>query len=277
MRENLSRYERVRLAGYLVLGSTGESVLLEERERVEVLRAAREAIPATKTLIAGVTSESTPGAVRQAQVAADCGADLVLASTPHYFRSQMTHEALAAHFDRLADASPVPLLLYNVPKFTGFVLPARTVTELSRRPGIAGIKESSGERDYLGEIAAGREAGFRIACGSLGELTYALGHGADAAILAAAAAVPEPIVAIANRAAADPASAEQLLERLMGGGMPLTGDPTVPRIKAALDIRGLNGGEPRPPLQRAAPETREAIQRSLERLVELQLLPAVEL
>jgi len=269
LQRNLAKYERTDLSGYLVLGSTGEAVLLDPGERRVLLEAAREAIPPDKTLIAGVSAESTRDAESQAQVAAECGADMLLVSTPHYFRAAMTHAALTEHFRRLADSSRVPLLLYNVPKFTGFVLPVETVAELSHHENIAGIKESSGDADYLQHIRVATDPGFTIVCGNARLLPRALAAGASAAILAAASAIPEPFVAVTRTPAVH--------ETLLAAG-PLPGvDFGVSAIKAAMDLRGLHGGSPRSPLRPVDPTTQGTIERSLANLVSAGLMENLRL
>jgi 4-hydroxy-2-oxoglutarate aldolase len=269
LQRNLAKYERIGLSGYLVLGSTGEAVLLEPQERRVVLEAAREAIPTEKLMIAGVCAESTREAEGQALEAAECGADLLLVSTPHYFRAEMRHEALREHFLRLADRAPVPLLLYNVPKFTGLVLPVETVVELSGHANVAGIKESSGDLDYLRRIAHGSERGFAIACGNARHLPQARAAGACAAILAAAAAIPEALIACS--------AAPELHARLLQAG-PLPGvDLGVPAIKVAMEIRGLHGGAPRRPLLPLDLETRTQVEESLQNLVSAGLIETLRL
>ena len=269
LQRNLAKYERIDLSGYLILGSTGEAPLLDPSERRVLLEAAREAIPADKPLIAGVSAESTRDAESQARVAAECGADLLLVSTPHYFRAAMTHEALTGHFLRLADASAVPLLLYNVPKFTGFVMPVETVGELSRHENIAGIKESSGDIDYLERIREAAVPDFTIVCGNARRLPRALAAGACAAILAAASAIPEPFIEITRR--------PELHESLLAVG-PLPGvDLGVAAIKAAMDLRGLHGGNPRSPLRPLDPATLQTLERSLTDLASAGLIGALRL
>jgi 4-hydroxy-2-oxoglutarate aldolase len=263
LRDNLSRYETTDLTGYLVLGSTGEAVLLDEDERRVVLEAARSAIPPGKPMIAGVSAEATRAAEEQIRVAAGCSADAVLVSTPHYFRAQMTHEILVAHFSRIADRSPIPLLLYNVPKFTGFILPPSTVAALSRHGNIAGIKESSGELDYLSRIRDQVPEEFLIVCGAAGVLLEAIAGGAQAAILAAASAVPEPFAAIARAAETDEPAARSLHRQVMEARSVGGSAYGVPGIKAAMDLRGLYGGAPRRPLAGVAPSVALEIEQVL--------------
>lgn len=269
LQRNLAKYERTDLSGYLILGSTGEAVMLDPGERRVLLEAAREAIPQEKPLIAGVSAESTRDATRQASTAAECGADMLLVATPHYFRDAMTHEALVGHFQRLADASPLPLLLYNVPKFTGFVLPVETVSALSGHENIAGIKESSGDADYLTRIRDTTDPDFAIVCGNARLLPRALAAGACAAILAAASAIPEPFVEVTR--------APEIHESLLSAGSLPGVDLGLDAIKAAMDLRGLHGGDPRSPLRPVDPATLRTIERSLANLVAAGLLGTLRL
>lgn len=278
LRHNIECYERTGLAGYLVAGSTGEGLLLDEGERSIALHAARAAIPPGKPLIAGVTAESTAGALRQIRAAADCGADVALVATPHYFRDQMTAEALLAHFGRIAEGSPLPVLLYNVPKFTGLALPADVVVEAARHPNVTGIKESSGDLDYAREILRRSGAGFRLLCGASSRVAEALAAGAAGAILAAAAAIPEPFVELDRRArAGDLPGAAAIQAAVAGDARILAGDYGVPGVKAAVDLRGLAGGVPRSPLQPLSAAGRERIGRRIEALVEAGILSRCDL
>ncbi len=270
---NLQRYECLALGGYLLLGSTGEALLLEEQERCDLLERAREAIPASKPLIVGVTAESTRGAVRQAARLADLGADAALVSTPHYFRAQMTSAALAHHFQAIADGSPVPVLLYNVPKFTGLSIPVDVVCGASRHENVVGLKDSSGDLEYLGRVLAGSRPGFRVLCGDAPVLRDALAAGAAGAILAAATFMPEPLIDIA--AGGRPPSDD--LREVVAAAKRVTGRFGVSGIKAAVDLRGLQGGSVRSPLVPLEAQARREIERLIVRLVDRGILPRREL
>lgn len=242
-------HEEDRIGGVLVLGSTGEATLLTAEERGAVVRGARRALPAGIPLIAGVPCESTDAAARACERAASEGADAVLVSTPHYYREAMTAGALAAHLSLVADRSPVPVWLYNVPKFTGLELPPEAVFDLSGHFGIVGIKDSAGDLARMNALAHSTPAEFRIACGAFGILDRALAGPACAAILAAAVAIPEPCIAIARdvrRGETDTARAT--LEACARIARPIL-DAGVAGLKHALDVRGLRGGEVRSPLR----------------------------
>jgi 4-hydroxy-2-oxoglutarate aldolase len=272
LRRNLARYERLELGGYLLLGSTGEAPLLDAGERASVLEAGRQAIPPATPLVAGVSAESTVDAIQQAEVAAGMGADLLLLSTPHYFGGQMTADALLAHFLQVADASKLPLLLYNVPKFTHLVLPHETVLAAAEHPRIVGLKESSGDEVYFSALARQLPHEFRLYCGAAALVRRARELGAAGAMLAAAAPFPEAWIAEWNGGLT-----EEALARLLRGASLICGKLGVPGIKAALDARGMCGGPARSPLPRLAESEGTEIVSQLAELVDAGVLPAVKL
>ena len=271
---NLARYEIHGAAGYLLLGSTGEAAYLEETEKLEVLRAARRAVPRGRILMAGVGLESTEATIRLAASAADCGADLALVITPFYFRSRMTEGALRRHFEAIADASPIPILLYNVPKFTGLELPAAVAEMLAKHPNVAGLKDSSGDLAKLRELLARVPASFRVLCGSVSVFAPALAAGAVGGVLAAADVLPEPLVALHRaHAAGDLDRARTLHSAVAESGRLIVDAAGVPGIKAAMEVRGLHGGSPRPPLLPASDDERSSMRREIVRLAEAGILP----
>jgi len=274
--ENLARYESHGVAGYLLLGSTGEAAYLEEEEKLEVLRAARRAVPDGRLLLAGVGLESTAATIRLAALARDCGADLALVITPFYFRSGMSEAALTRHYETVADASPIPILLYNVPKFTGLVLPASVAAALSMHPNVAGLKDSGSDLAWMLDVLDHVPASFRVLCGSVSIFESALAAGAMGGVLAAADVFPEPLIAL-HRAhvARDESRARQLQAALTEAGRLIVDAAGVPGIKAAMDARGMRGGAPRPPLLPASSDERESIRRELARLVEAGTVPAM--
>lgn len=141
---NMDRYSRTPVAGMVVLGSTGEAVMLSDDERRDVLRAAAEASAPEKVLIAGTGAESVIETLRLTEHAARLKYDVALVRTPHFYRPQMKPEAMLAYYRTVADRSPLPVLLYTVPPFTAYDLPLELITELAEHPNIIGIKESSG-------------------------------------------------------------------------------------------------------------------------------------
>ena len=278
LREIIERYEPHGPQGYLALGSTGEAALLEEDEKLALLRAARAAIPAGKPLLAGVGLESTAATIRLAGLAAGCRADLLLVLTPHYYQPHLTDAAVKAHYRAVADASPVPILLYSVPKFTHYQLPVEVVGSLSEHDNIVGIKDSSGDLEWLARVVDRSSDGFQVVCGSASVFCEALERGAGAGILAAANLLPEVFVKIHRLAAGGKRNDAIALQRSASPASDLAvSTHGVAGIKAAMDVRGLYGGPPRPPLLPASDETRDEIRREIDRLVDGGVLPVIEL
>src|SRR5579884_1222441 len=142
---NFDKYLQAGIQGCLVLGSNGESVYLEHSEKLRLIEAARRHVPSSMTLLAGTGVESTQATIRLTKEAAERGVDAVLVKNPFYYKNQMTFDVYDAHYTAVADASPVPVVIYNVPAFTGISLESRVVIELSKHPNIVGMKESSGD------------------------------------------------------------------------------------------------------------------------------------
>ncbi|MGA9672593.1 MAG: dihydrodipicolinate synthase family protein [Terracidiphilus sp.] len=146
---NMARYSRGLLAGMVVLGSTGEAPMLSDDESADVLRVAAEAAAPEKVLIAGVGRESVKGTVALADAATRFGYDAVLVRTPTYYATQMSTSAVLHYFRSVADRSPLPVLLYNIPKCVPYDIPVDLIAELAQHPNIAGIKDSSGNMERL--------------------------------------------------------------------------------------------------------------------------------
>src|SRR5262249_35485634 len=149
---NIEKYLEAGIEGYLVLGSNGESVYLEHSEKLKLIEAARRKTPSSMTLLAGTGVESTQATIRLTKEAADRGVDAVLIKNPFYFKSQMTFDVYLAHYTAIADASPVPIIIYNVPVFTGVSLQPKLVIELAKHPNIRGMKDSSGDVKLISEV-----------------------------------------------------------------------------------------------------------------------------
>lgn len=237
------------LSGVLVAGSTGEAALLDEDERRALVELARARVPSDRLLLVGVGAESTRATVARARDAAERGADAVLVVAPHYYGSAMTDEALSAHYRRVADESPVPVMLYNIPKYMHFALSQRLVGELARHENIIGMKDSSGDLELLRQYVAARSESFTVLTGHAGALLAALGMGPGGAILAASLfAAPLALEVSDAFAAGDDARAASAQDRLTPLNREIVGTLGVPGIKAALDLTGLSGGAPRAPL-----------------------------
>ncbi|MCG6954503.1 MAG: dihydrodipicolinate synthase family protein [Gemmatimonadetes bacterium] len=266
LRANLRHWMRHPLAGVLVGGSTGESVLLDESEMISMLEAARDVLPEGGVLIAGTGAESTRATVRRTRAAAEAGADAVLVKPPAYYKGGMTPEALARHYRAVADASSVPVVVYQVPlRLSTLDLPTGLVAELSHHPNIVGIKDSRAKLELIGELVDQCEQGFQVLVGAGSVLYGALELGATGGIvgvgLMAPAEAAEVSVAFSEGRKADAGRAQERIEPVH---TKIVGGMGVPGIKAALDILGLHGGVPRPPLVPASDARVEEIRGVLE-------------
>jgi 4-hydroxy-2-oxoglutarate aldolase len=245
---NLDAYAAHDLGGYLVLGSNGESPYLEEEEKLKLVRAARQGA-GRKPLLVGTGQESTRATIAFTRKCAELGADAALVLTPHYYRSQMTVEALRRHFEAVADASPMPVLLYSVPAFTGLTFQPTLAASLAGHPRVAGMKESSGDLSLLGRIIAAVPAGFEVACGSAPVLYPALCIGANAGIVAVSCCAPAVAVALYRAfTQGDHVRARRLQDVVTALGIAITVTYGVAGLKAAIDLAGLRGGHVRAPL-----------------------------
>lgn len=238
------------LHGLVVAGSTGEAVLLDEAERIFLIETARRAMPRDRLLIAGTGAEATRTTVRRCREAAEAGADAVLVVSPHYYTAAMTADALLGHFRRVADESPVPVILYNIPKYVGFTISPSIVTELATHGNIVGIKDSSGDRDLISVYVNAQGRNFSVLTGSGSLLQASLDAGARGAILAVALFAPALSLAVYDAMSAGDdraaAAAQARLEPLAAG---IVGALGVAGVKAALDAVGLQGGPVRSPLR----------------------------
>ena len=264
---NCQRWMETGLRGVVVLGSNGEAPLLDDDESDRAIAAARARVPEGRLLIAGVARESTVGTVRAATRAAAHGADAVLVRTPWFFRALQTGDALTRHYAAVADASPVPVLLYNFTALTGVTLPLAAVARLARHPNIAGMKESGSDIAFISALIDETPDDFSVLAGSAPVFYASLVSGAAGGVLALACAVPDLCVRLFDLVAAGRlAEARTLQRRLTPLARLLTRVHGVPGLKAALEIAGYAGGAPRPPLLPAGPRAVEEIRRAMEDL-----------
>jgi 4-hydroxy-2-oxoglutarate aldolase len=260
------------LQGIVVAGSTGEAALLGEDERARLVELAREAIPSDRTLIVGTGAESTRGAIERNRVAADRGADAVLVVAPHYYGDAMTPDALREHYQRIADASPIPVLLYTIPKYMHFALPADVVAALAKHENIVGMKDSSGDATLLRGYLASQSESFKVLTGSGVLLGEALTLGAYGSILAVALFAPSLALDVVRAARDGHSDVPAVQSRLTPVAARIVGGMGVAGVKAALDHVGLVGGAPRPPLRPLAPPALESL-RALMLASELAATP----
>jgi dihydrodipicolinate synthase/N-acetylneuraminate lyase len=155
LESNVERYSRTPVAGLVVLGSTGEAILLSDEERRQVLQAAREAAAPEKVLVAGTATESAKGTLQLTEHAAKAGYDVAMVRTPHYYKKAMQPENMLAFYRFVADRSPLPVIIYNFPQATGYDIPAEIVIALAEHPNLIGIKESSGDVEKVRRMVEG--------------------------------------------------------------------------------------------------------------------------
>ena len=260
VRENIRRYNGTAIAGYVVLGSTGEAVMLSRAEADSVLAAAKEAAASTKVLIAGTGAESTAETVARTRRAAELGYAAALVKTPYYYKPVYKAETYIHHFRAVADASPIPVLLYSVPQFTGITLETPEILALAAHPNIVGIKDSSGNIQRVAEIVAGAPPDFQVLTGGAAVVYPALTVGARGAILALAAALPEKcaeVFLLFQSGRHEQAKALQL--ELAVASKRIVSEQGIAGVKYAMDLRGYCGGLPRLPLLPLTEEKKQSV------------------
>ncbi len=264
LRENFIEWNKTGLSGYLILGSNGEAVYLNEKEKQKVIEASRQHIPSDKVMIVGTGAESTRETIRFTNLAAKMGAEAGLVVTPSYFKGSMKPHVLYDHFVAVADASKMGILLYNVPQFTGINLDAEVVARLSYHPNIIGIKDSSGNISQLSEIIHLSKRGFAVFVGSAPVFFPALCVGAVGGILAVANVVPESCVRIQSLfRQGKMKEARALQNQLTPLAKAVTVQYGIGGLKMAMDLNGYFGGDPRPPLKRCGKEHEEELKHLL--------------
>lgn len=254
-------------SGYLVLGSDGEAVSLNEKEKLSVVETAREAIPSSKLMIVGTGMESTQETIRFTNQIAQMGADFALVITPYYFKDSMKAPTLYGHFVAIAESSQIGILIYNVPQFTGLNMEPELVARLSEHPNIMGVKDSSGNIGQLSEIVHLSQHQFAVFVGSAPVFFPALCVGSVGRILAVANVVPQECVKIQTLYKKGKFDEARELQNLL---TPLAKAVTVQYgiggLKAAMDVAGYFGGKPRLPLTRPDQDAEKELRRLLLRL-----------
>lgn len=257
---NLEKWQETPLIGFAVLGSNGEAVLLKADEKLQIWKTAGQAIEGDHLFIAGTGCESTIETLDMSENAARLGAHAVLIVTPHYYKARMDHHALVTYYTHIADRSPVPVILYNMPASTGIDLHAETILELSAHPNIIGLKESSGNLVKMAEVVAGSRKDFQVLAGSGSFLLPGLSVGARGGIMALASVAPHQLAGIVSdfdHGRQEKAREMQL--RLLAANAAVTTRFGVPGLKAAVDYIGMYGGPVRGPLVDLNPRQREEL------------------
>ncbi|MBK7928650.1 MAG: dihydrodipicolinate synthase family protein [Bryobacterales bacterium] len=262
VRHNVERWNRVGLSGYVVCGSTGESVYLTFEEKLELFGLVAEAAAPEKLLMAGTGVESVRETVALTNKAAEMGYKAAMVRTPHYYKNLLAKgDAQALYFRAVADQSKIPLMIYNWPQATGLDIPADTVALFSEHPNIIAIKESSGNLEKVMTMIRTVKPGFQVLVGSAPTLYPSFMIGAVGAVLAYANAAPYSVVAIWEAFRTREYEAALDWQNRIGAAAALvTAKYGIPGLKYAMDLNGYYGGPPRLPLVPASPEAKQEIE-----------------
>jgi dihydrodipicolinate synthase/N-acetylneuraminate lyase len=253
LRANVARYNETGLAGYVALGSNGEAVHLSPGERALVIETIKRSATSGHTIIAGVNELSTGAAIEATRAAAGAGAEAALVITPYFYKSSMTAAALTRFYLGVADQSPIPVLIYNVPQNTGVVIDSAAIASLAEHQNIIGVKDSSGNMAAISETIHRTSSSFSVMIGNGGILYPSLVMGARGAVLAVACAAPRACVDLYEAVKSnDHPRARDLQTRLAPLSHAVTAQFGVAGLKAAMEMTGLAGGEPRAPLTRVS-------------------------
>ncbi len=268
LRHNIEKWNRTRLAGYVVCGSTGESVYLSHEEKIALWEMAAEYAAPDKLLLAGTGMESVQETVELTNRAAAIGYKAAMVRTPHYYKNLLNNtEAQLLYFQAVADQAKIPLMIYNWPQATGVDIAAEAVARLSEHPNIIAIKESSGNLEKVMTMLRGVKQGFQVLVGSAPTLYPSLAVGASGAVLAFANAAPYATITIweAVRTRDYPAALDWQ-NRIGRAAHLVTAKYGIPGLKYAMDLNGYYGGPPRLPLKPASPEARREVEEAFRDL-----------
>ncbi len=267
LRMNFQKWNKTGLSGYLVLGSNGEAVYLNEKEKIKVVEVSRKSIPRSKIMVVGTGMESTHETIHFTNQVAKMGADCALVITPSYFKGSMKPQILYDHFIAVAESSRIGILIYNVPQFTGINLDPELVAKLSEHSNIIGIKDSSGNIGQLSEIIHLSKKGFAVFVGSAPVFFPALCVGAVGGILAVANVVPQECVRIQNLFNKGKMNEARALQyQITPLAKAVTTKYGIGGLKVAMDLAGYFGGIPRLPLKKPGKEIEEELKRLMLRL-----------
>ncbi len=261
---NLDRWNLQPLSGYVVGGSNGEFVSLSSDERVDVVRSVREVAPSDRLLIAGSGMQSTRATIELTRRMADVGADVAIVVTPSYYKAMMSSVALEKHYQQVADESPIPIILYNVPANTGVELQVEVVLRLADHPNVIGIKESGGSVAKIGTMVHQAPSDFQVLAGSAGFMLGALAVGAVGVIGALANIAGQELADILTHFhTGELESARAIQLRLVEVNAAVTVRYGIAGLKAAMDMLGYYGGPVRSPLLSLGEENKEILRRIL--------------
>ncbi len=264
-RDNLRKWAAEPLDGFVLFGSNGEGPLLDEDEKERLTAYARDVVPPTMPLVAGAGAESTRATVRQAKQLAAAGADAVIVQPPAYFGPHLSPAELRDFFLAVADGSPVPLVLYNIPKYTHVAIDAGLVGELVRHEHVIGLKDSSGDVKRFAAFSEVCSGDCRLMIGNGALLYTALELGGAGGICALGLLAPAECAEVVRLfREGKKQEAGELQERIAPVHREIVGRMGIPALKVALEMRGYAGGPPRPPLAPASERVRAEVARVMQ-------------
>ena len=245
---NVRKYERRELTGYVLFGSNGESAFLTRDEKLKLISEIRE--HTKKVLIAGTGSDSIKETINLSNEAAERGANYALIISPSFFKSEMKHHTFLNYYTRVAESVMIPIIIYNVPKFTNVSIEPETIIELSQHPNIAGLKDSTEIVPRISEIVENVPNSFKVIVGTASILYPGLTAGASGGILALANLVPDECLKIyIHYIEGKHKDALKLQNRMIPVNRAITTKFGIAGLKTAMDILGYDGGNPRMPLE----------------------------
>lgn len=268
VQHNVEKLNLTSLTGYVVCGSTGESVSLVTEEKIQLWEWVAQYAAPDKLLIAGTGAESVRETVALTNRAAEIGYKVAMVRTPHYYKNLVNNAAAQALFyNAVADQAKIPILIYNWPQVTGVDIPVEAVVQLSQHPNMLGIKESSGNLEKVAQLVNQVDKRFQVLVGSAPILASCLAVGAVGAILAFANAAPYATISIweAHRTR----EAEAALDwqaRIAHAARLVTTKYGIPGLKHAMDLAGYYGGPPRLPLTVPCPQAKREIEQAFQDL-----------
>jgi 4-hydroxy-2-oxoglutarate aldolase len=265
--ENIKKWNNYDLGGFVILGSNGENVMLSNSECLEVIETAVKYVPDTKRIIIGAGSESTQKTVHFIKQVYQLGGDAALVVTPHYYKAQLTPAALERYYLEIADNSPLPIIIYHVPKFTGIDVPVELIARLSEHPQIVGMKDSSGNLTYFQSLVKFGLKEFQLLTGNANTLMTSLVMGAAGGVLALANIAPQLCIDILRFVdSGELKMAKELQLKVLRLNQLTTAIHGIGGLKFALDQIGFFGGEPRHPLVLPDENGKQEIVKELEGL-----------
>ena len=274
MKENIKKLCYFDLSGFLVLGSNGELVHLNDDEKEKIYHETRQAIPSDKIMLAGTGCQSTRQTIELTQKAAKAGADAALVLNPSYYKGLMDKEALTKHYFAVADASLIPVIIYNMPANSGLDMDVETIVTLSQHENVVGLKDSGGNIAKMGEVREYASTDFQILAGSAGFLLPALSVGAVGGILALANIAPKHCIDIYQNFIDDKIEfARKKQVKVIKLNNFVTRKHGVPALKKAMDILGFYGGPSRKPLLSVNEEIKVQLQNLLK---ESNVMPVLD-